>query len=351
MATDRTEGTLQQPSLNSPQTGFNEVQVSTPNLGRAIYKVEEAKIPLEINSFTITLPADVDIDRVIRTVYLNLPHKTLKGKQQWLDIYNSKYCIDMICDFYWLCVAKLIKRAKAVDFESQILERIAMNYVNMFISTPEVNRNAFFLQFADTLAQGVYYALFYSFPKSRSQLIDPDFRKEVFELVASQITGIPISNEPYLNWKIDLGHGNILTDKRSKSTNKLPALKKPKMTKVLDMRYSPIVNRYIKGRHLSRNLVPSCKLKYSKRDILEEIERQEKMDQVKETARTVMKHTSRLSQDYDYYSKNVAKKLDRNRQMLKSMHQILSDRVRSINRHSLLGEYSNYLYSLDINNV
>lgn len=288
-------------STNSVQIEGVSPNKSANSLGRAIYKLEEITIPNSIQTSTPSLPVDVDLDRVIRTVYQNLQLKSTRGKQEWFKIYNSKYCTDMICDFYWLFVAKLLRK-KVLDLEISALERIASNYVDLYISTPEIIRNSFFLKFADSLAQGVYYALFYSFPKSRSKLTDPDFRRDVFELVASQLTGIPISNEPYLNWKIDLGHGNILTDRRTRSVTRLPALK-PKMTKVLDMRYSPLVNRYIRGRHYSRNLVPSCKLKYSKRDILDELDRKDKMEQVKETARSIIGHTARLSEDYDLYSK------------------------------------------------
>ena len=95
--------------------------------------------------------------------------------------------------------------------EEKYKNRIAKNYVNFFSSILDCNeKDEFFKNYFDILAQAVFYAFFYGFPKSRLKFND-DLKKKLLYEFSYLFTGVRISNTNYYinEWCLDLGAGNI----------------------------------------------------------------------------------------------------------------------------------------------
>ncbi len=76
--------------------------------------------------------------------------------------------------------------------------------------------------FFDIVSQGVFYSMFYAFPKSRNKF-DTNFKEFVFSEISFIFKGFKISSASVLinNWKfiddwyLDLGSGNLLSSNKN----------------------------------------------------------------------------------------------------------------------------------------
>jgi len=92
---------------------------------------------------------------------------------------------------------------------------MAANYVSYTLledvkGVKEKHKERFFRTFYDTMAQSVFYSLFYAYPKSRSQLND-ETKRNLLNIFSHMFTGVEIKSAKFEHWDLDLGTGNILT--------------------------------------------------------------------------------------------------------------------------------------------
>mmetsp|Transcript_44902 Transcript_44902/g.43476 ORF Transcript_44902/g.43476 Transcript_44902/m.43476 type:complete len:145 (-) Transcript_44902:234-668(-) len=118
-------------------------------------------------------------------------------------------------------------------------------------------KEKFFRNFYDTIAQSVYYSLFYAFPKSRSQLND-EMKRKLLNIFSKLFTGMKIKSAKYEHWQLNMGVGNIMSSnpankvkfqKEEISLADIEKNKKKNATKSkrerVHMKYSPLVERYL----------------------------------------------------------------------------------------------------------
>lgn len=133
----------------------------------------------------------------------------------------------------------------------------------MFLNVQHGDKEIFFENFYDCMAQAVFYNMFFAYPKSRSRLNSEEFKRKIYELVSLKITGISVSNQGYKKWILDLGAGNVLTTQSQKPSDALysvllpPIRKKQTKRKMQQLRYSPLVKRYLSSkRYEAINSIP-----------------------------------------------------------------------------------------------
>lgn len=134
------------------------------------------------------------------------------------------------------------------------------------------------------LSQSVFYSFFYAYPKSRSKF-NNKLKDDLLTTFSRLITGVEISNtrDYYEKWTLDLGTGNILVKKPKVPENtekeggkqvsqvkvsiKGSTFDRTKKREILPIRYSPIVELYLKKhKYKTRNYVSEFKMKYSQTD-------------------------------------------------------------------------------------
>lgn len=125
-------------------------------------------------------------------------------------------------DCFWYIICHIFKKGKAdiesipySEYEEAYLDRIAANYVSYTLledvkGIKEKHKERFFRTFYDTMAQSVFYSLFYAYPKSRSQLND-ETKRMLLNVFSYMFTGMEIKSAKFEHWDLDLGTGNILT--------------------------------------------------------------------------------------------------------------------------------------------
>jgi hypothetical protein len=74
----------------------------------------------------------------------------------------------------------------------------------------QIIRRKFFEQFYDIIAQSVFYALFYAYPKSRGQTLTNELKRKLLNIFSKRFTGMKIQSASYENWYPIMGGGNML---------------------------------------------------------------------------------------------------------------------------------------------
>ena len=145
-------------------------------------------------------------------------------------------------------------------------------------------KERFFKTFYDTIAQSVFYSLFYAFPKSRAQL-DNDMKRKLLNIFSKLFTGMKIKSAKFEHWQLDLGAGNIMAGTNPKKAKteilSLADIDKPTKKSVtkskrerVHMKYSPLVERYLMShKYETMNNVREWKMLLTQRtDIQKEID-------------------------------------------------------------------------------
>ena len=120
-------------------------------------------------------------------------------------------------------VSKQIRALK-----QELHKQIALNYIALTKSMDKNFKRIIEKIYFDIVAQGVFYSLFYAFPKSRVDF-NYNFRYFLFSMMSMFFTGLKISPVAKFSshwnfvddWYLDLGAGNVLAKKmyNRKSTN------------------------------------------------------------------------------------------------------------------------------------
>lgn len=171
-----------------------------------------------------------------------------------------------------------------------------------------------------------------------------------FNLVCEQVTGVPVCNLAYEKWDLDLGAGNVLRNKPKvlNSTASLPSLDKPSLPpkKLLHMKYSPLVDRYMKGRRYEGyNVVQSWHLRYSLRNLDKQREVATRMQKYRALASQTVKNTKQRFKKFEEYRDRVDKELIQNRKHVLKVAKLMNRRTQDILEQNPR-EYANLMVSL-----
>eukprot|EP00357_Protocruzia_adherens_P036770 CAMPEP_0114997576 /NCGR_PEP_ID=MMETSP0216-20121206/14982_1 /TAXON_ID=223996 /ORGANISM="Protocruzia adherens, Strain Boccale" /LENGTH=405 /DNA_ID=CAMNT_0002361985 /DNA_START=218 /DNA_END=1435 /DNA_ORIENTATION=- len=330
--------------------------------GDKVLKIELAEPPRNLGIHMADLPTNVRVDRVKVNVR-HTANKALEGRLRklWWAEFNSTQSTAIICDSFWYVVCKLFKPGRYEKIEAFLYNRIARNYVGLFLRVDKDFKHVFFNDYYDYLAQSVFYSLFYAYPKSRTSFND-EFKHLLLEFFSEMLTGIKVSGDSTDRWRLDLGTGDVLSqtvtarkEKKLQYASFLPDLefKKRGKKKILakgnmvqtELRYSPLVGHYLNTKKYEavNSVRPWTKmLQQRKRD-------QEKIDQrfddliklandaVDESNKERKKHKSNLRETW---RKAKANKLECARQ-LGRLEYIKKKRIESGSQ-----EYCNFLVSI-----
>ena len=246
-----------------------------------VFKIEDVELPASNSKNPIPLPDNANLPRVIDSILETLQIINRKYKKNspasntWKKYFEMKECQAILSDMFWYCLVKIDKRKHMKELKKTLLERISYNYIQVFVTVSRLDKDIFFENFYDCIAQGVFYSMFFSYPKSRSRLNSEEFKSKLFEIVSSKLTGITVSNQGYTKWTLDLGAGDALKKVAHRSMESslnpeaLPSVsgKRQAGRTLQNLRYSPIVTRYLHSkRYEAINSVPSWNMRYTLRN-------------------------------------------------------------------------------------
>eukprot|EP00357_Protocruzia_adherens_P017981 CAMPEP_0114995574 /NCGR_PEP_ID=MMETSP0216-20121206/13810_1 /TAXON_ID=223996 /ORGANISM="Protocruzia adherens, Strain Boccale" /LENGTH=418 /DNA_ID=CAMNT_0002359641 /DNA_START=8 /DNA_END=1264 /DNA_ORIENTATION=- len=266
-----------QVNLNRSSIGEDLAQLEKKE-NKVELKVERAKPPVNIDGPCCDLPPNVKLKRVKGNVYNTVELKN-SIKDKWWAEFDSPQSTAIICDSFWLVICKLFKTGQYIDTEELLLDRIAANYVSLFVKVDKDFKNIFFEYYFDALAQSVFYSLFYAYPKSRTKFND-DFKKALVELFSETLTGIKVSGATTKKWRLDLGAGDVLAQNSTQKSRKkkeeasfLPELDSDTTRSFCGgyhekkrLHYSPLVRRYLSAhRYQTVNCVQPWKKTFGQR--------------------------------------------------------------------------------------
>lgn len=339
-------------------TGLNTSQIVKSDTKKSIvFKIEDVDPPLSENGSSIPLPDNSNYSRVIDNIQETLKKVNPKFTnpsivQIWRSHFTTPACTSILSDMFWYCLIKIDKRSGFKEYKKSLLERISHNYIQVFVNVPMDHKEIFFENFFDAIAQGVFYSMFFSYPKSRSRLNSEEFKQKLYELISKNITGLTVKNQGYHHWILDLGAGNVL-DRNVQSVKgngeKLPVIKiKGKTRRTMQpMRYSPFVSRYLHAkRYEAINSVPTWNMRYTVRNLEKEKEIEERYTYYKKLAID----TERRAKDRDLEFQEASSKID---EEIKEEHREYRKFVNKINRQTKeiikegASEYANKLISLE----
>lgn len=246
-----------------------------------VFKIEDVDPPSSENGQAIPLPENSNFSRVIDNILETLRKVNPKFispqiVKAWRTHFSSTQCVSILSDMFWYCLVKIDKRPNLKQYKKDLLERVSQNYIQLFVNVPMHEKEFFFENFFDCIAQGVFYSMFFSYPKSRSRLNSEEFKRKLFELVSKSITGLCVKNEGFSNWILDLGAGNVLQKEAKPDTEQklhLPQIKVKGQTRrtLQQLRYSPLVSRYLSSkRYEAINSVPTWSMRYTVRNLEKE---------------------------------------------------------------------------------
>ncbi|CAD8169176.1 unnamed protein product (macronuclear) [Paramecium tetraurelia] len=359
------------------------------NKATTILKIEEAQPPNTFDELYTPLPNQVEFKKINTNVLnsMKFPSKSndkedglLEVKSmftQWQKYLNLEEHKAVVSDSFWYVVTKFFKREIQPDETSEtypkinfnklpkedqkLLTRISRNYINLFLTIDRKDdRQLFFKTYFDILAQSVFYALFYSFPLSRSKFND-DLKKQLLDEFSYLFTGIEIANsQKYLKeWNLDLGAGNIFKKqaeqkfaKQQQYEQSLPPIVLSQTTVkarnkrvMVPIKFSPIVQIYLaENKYSTRNQIQEYKMKFT--------ESEKNQDELELKFARYIKLADQLK------SEAIAMRDDNENRKKKMKSEIKTIKQETVNHHKRLEkrkaeelergahEYANYLVSM-----
>lgn len=288
-----------------------------------VFKIEDVDPPQSENGQAIPLPENSNFSRVIDNILETLRKvnpKFISSQivKAWRTHFSSPQCISILSDMFWYCLVKIDKRPNLKQYKKDLLERVSQNYLQVFVNVPMHEKEFFFENFFDCIAQGVFYSMFFSYPKSRSRLNSEQFKRKLFELVSKSITGLCVKNEGFSNWILDLGAGNVLqkeTKPDTEQTIHLPQIKVKGQTRrtLQQMRYSPLVSRYLSSkRYEAINSVPTWSMRYTVRNLEKERDLDDRYAYYKKLAMDTEKNNKERDKTFQDISSRIEERIKEN---------------------------------------
>lgn len=342
-------------------TDHNTSYVVQPTEKKAIvFKIEDVDPPASVKGKPIPLPDNSNLSRVVDNIQetlrnINPKFTNPKVGETWRVYFETKECKAILSDMFWYCLVKIDKRPYMKQYKRDLLERISYNYVQVFVNVPKDHKEIFFENFYDCIAQGVFYSMFFSYPKSRSRLDNEEFKSKLFAIVSRRLSGITVSNQGYNNWVLDLGAGNVLqrSAPRSQDTSLLPDLgntrvKRQTRRTLQNLRYSPFVTRYLNSkRYEAINSVPSWNMRYTLRNLDKEKETDRQYNYYKKLAIETERKAKERGREYQEFSTKIDEEIKEGHRKYRKGVKKLNLEAKKIIKEGV-SEYSNKLVALGV---
>jgi Protein of unknown function len=325
-----------------------------------VFKIEDVEPPMSVNNQPIPLPENSNLPKVIDNILetlktINPKFKSLAVSNVWSKYFETKECKGILSDMFWYCLITIDKRNNLKEYEKSLLDRISYNYIQLFVNVSRFDKEIFFENFYDCIAQGVFYSMFFSYPKSRSRLNSEEFKNKLFEIVSSKLTGINVSNQSYNNWILDLGAGNVLkkSTPRSQETSVThdsaqSRIKKQTKRTLQQMRYSPLVTKYLYAkRYEAINSIPGWNMRYTLRNIEKEQELDRKYTYYKKLAIDTERNAKQRYREYKKISSEIDEVIKEEHKEFRKFEGKLEARTKQILKEGP-SEFANKLVSLGI---
>lgn len=284
-----------------------------------MFTIEDVEPPVGINNQPIPLPDNSNYPRVVDNILTTLKKHNPKFASSsvvstWTRHFKSPECRAVLSDMFWYSLVKIDNRPNLKEYKKSLLERISYNYIQVFVNVPMQEKEIFFENFFDCIAQGVFYSMFFSYPKSRFRLNSEEFKSRLYEIVSKKVTGISVKNQGFNNWVLELGAGNVLkrhsvSQGGPRTSERFPSMKVKKQSRqtLQQLRYSPLVSRYLHSkRYEAINSVPTWNMRYTTRNIQKEKETEKKHAYYKKLAID----TEKQSKDRDKQFLETSFKID-----------------------------------------
>mmetsp|Transcript_13414 Transcript_13414/g.25243 ORF Transcript_13414/g.25243 Transcript_13414/m.25243 type:complete len:354 (-) Transcript_13414:3612-4673(-) len=294
-----------------------------------IFKVEDARPPSNLEG-DLELPANVKLNRVID----NVCSKKKFQDEAWRAYFTGPECRRIITDFFWYVVCKMFNPDTYEEIEEQLLDRICANYLKLFVNVRAEDKQMFFNHFYDALAQCVLFSLFFAYPKSRSKFNSEYFKSALYQLFSEVVTGVTISNQGYSKWILDMGAGNVLQQRNRHGTEaQLPPVeaRETARRKKLDIRYSPLIHRYMFGRRYEAiNAVKPWKMQFTSRNFKREIEVKNRLGKYLNMAVEIEKRGRERAENIDKEHRVIEEKLKANHKRYIEQVLLLEENARRV---------------------
>lgn len=322
-----------------------------------VFKIEDVEPPPVATS--TSLPDNSNLSRVVDNILETLRSTNVKFTSSlvastWRKYFETTECKAILSDMFWYCLVKIDKRKHMKDYKKTLLERISYNYIQVFVSVTRFDKDIFFENFYDCIAQGVFYSMFFSYPKSRSRLNSEEFKSKLFEIVSTKLTGINVSSQGYNNWILDLGAGNVLkrssirSQENSVNPSALPSVAGKRQTRrtLQQIRYSPLVTRYLHTkRYEAINSVPSWNMRYTLRNAEKEKDIDKKYVYYRKLAVDTERKSKDREKEFKELSSRIRKEIIDEREKYKAEIDSLNARTDEIIKGGP-AEYANQLVAL-----
>ncbi|CAI2370905.1 unnamed protein product [Moneuplotes crassus] len=342
----------------------------------ADYSIESTVPPHDFDSPYSKLPQNVKMDKVKEYVYNSLKIKSEKKKERFKQLFEIEHVDAIISDSFWYVICRVFKPDQYIHHEEFFLDRIAANYVSFTLhdefmgdaddtskkGSESKNRHykklsekdSFFKNFYNHIAQSVFSSLFLAYPKSRSKLKE-DVRRNLLDIFSELFTGTQIKSASYDHWKCESGSANVLAGGPKETTKSdkpltLADVKKVKnagRTKrdLVHMKYSPLVERYLKShKYETMNNVRGWKMLLTQRTgIQKEID--EKFEKYRQIADQIVEEKNIIAKEYADFAEEIAKKKAKNEAEAKRHIDTLKKKSKELMENGC-AEYANMLVSL-----
>lgn len=173
------------------------------------------------------LPGALEAPQLLNSI-TKLLNITPSIKKVWKNFFLSEASVGILQDAFWWIFLEYSKRRQKIPnikdiaiSQSQLFDRMATNYITLFISVPYHVKDYFFKQYPNALSQAIYSAFFSAFPLSTG-IFNSDFREHIVELIHEWISGVrPQVQEVLKTWNIEVleGQDQISLDTSQFSTD------------------------------------------------------------------------------------------------------------------------------------
>ena len=133
-------------------------------------------------------------------------------KKLWKEFFLCEASVGILQDTFWWV---FLEHSKSINLsvnktnikpvlQSKLFDRLANNFVSLFISIPYHAKDRFFKYYPNCLSQAVYSAFFVAFPLSTSKFND-EFREHLVTLIYEWVNGTHTQEQHIIkSWNLEI---------------------------------------------------------------------------------------------------------------------------------------------------
>lgn len=157
-------------------------------------KIEEVTFCLN-ESGSNTLPESVDIGQLMGSITSTKKLNRLPG---WKKHFESTESMEVIQDTFWWFFCNQIKEDSTAEEQAVLFDRIAQNFVMLFLNVPRRRKDNFFKHYNEAMAHVIHRSFCEAYPRSRSTFEKKNFKERILSLCAHWTLGMRPTNTKYV---------------------------------------------------------------------------------------------------------------------------------------------------------